>query len=743
MNQFKYRAFISYSHADEKWARWLHRSLETYRIPKHLIGQKTPMGSVPRKLAPVFRDREELASATDLGAKLTEALEGSACQIIICSKAGARSHWVNEEILAYKRLGRSDRIFSLIVDGEPYASDVPGQEEEECFPQALRFQMGADRELSSTPAEPIAADARQGKDGKTHAKVKLIAGILGVGFDDLRQRELQRRNRRLAIISSSAVAGMVFAIGLATTAIIARNEAELQRGRAEKEAETARRTASFMIDLFSVSDPDEARGRTITAREILTKGAERISTELGDQPLIQTSLMDTIGKVYTSLGLYTDARDMLEQTVALRRKLPDIDEAEFAQSAYNLGNVLTEKAEFDRAEQFYREALSSLPADQPENLPQILDLKAALAELHFRTGQYELATPLLKSVLEGRLDLFGTDDPKVADAVEELGLNLFDRGRYEEAAERLRESLALRRRILGEEPHTDVAENLNNLALILRSMGRLGEAETLYTQALHMLRLLYGDAHPEIAQVMANLAEVYSQHRDLQRAEAMYIEVLAMNRELLGKEHPNIAQVMHSIAFVYYDEGKLEEALDISRTALAMQRRLLGDRHPDVAGSLSLQGRLLTEAGELEEAESLLRSAVDIQLELMGPGHPALAVTRVDLGDVLLRAGALDEALQQVELGEAALSEALGPQHWRTANARRVHGSVLLAMGDHVGAEKLLVASYEQLSKDTTVNPDQLEKALQGVIKLYTEWGKVALAENYQTIMSRQFGTNP
>jgi tetratricopeptide (TPR) repeat protein len=743
MDQFKYRAFISYSHADEKWARWLHRSLETYRIPKHLIGQKTTMGPVPAKLAPVFRDREELASATDLGAKLTEALQGSACQIIICSKAAARSHWVNEEILAYKRLGRSDRIFSLIVDGEPYASETPGQEEEECFPHALRFQIGSDGEITTDPAEPIAADARHGKDGKAHAKIKLIAGILGVGFDDLRQRELQRRNRRLAIISGSAVAGMVFAIGLATTAIIARDEAEQQRNRAEKEAETARRTASFMIDLFSVSDPDEARGKTITAREILTKGAERISTELGDQPVIQTSLMDTIGKVYTSLGLYTDARDMLEKTVALRRNLPGVEKAEFAQSAYNLGNVLTEKAEYERAEQFYREALAALAADEAPDERLVLDLKAALAELHFRTGQYEQATPLLESVLKGRRELLGDDDPKVADAMEELGLNLFDRGRYEEAEKRLRESLALRRTILGEEPHPDVAENLNNLALILRSMGNLDEARVLYKQALDMQRQLYGDAHPEIAQAMANLADVYTLQRDLKRAESMYLEVLEMNRALLGEEHPNIARVMHNLAFVYHDENELQKALDISREALEMQQRLLGERHPDVARSLALQGRWLTEAGDFAGAEESLRRALDIQLELMEPGHPVLAVTRVDLAELLLQTGKLDEALQQVELGEAALSEALGPQHWRTANARRVHGSVLLALGDHVGAEKLLVASYEQLSKDTTVNPDQLEKALQEVIKLYTDWGKVALAENYQTIMSRQFGTNP
>ena len=109
--------------------------------------------------------------------------------------AGAKSKWVNEEILAFKRLGREDRIFCIIVGGEPNASDLPGREAEECFPPALRFRLGPDGNLSTARTEPIAADARPGKDGKNNAKLKLISGLLGVGYDSLRRREQQRRNR--------------------------------------------------------------------------------------------------------------------------------------------------------------------------------------------------------------------------------------------------------------------------------------------------------------------------------------------------------------------------------------------------------------------------------------------------------------------------------------------------------------------------------------------------------------------
>ena len=216
--EYKYRAFISYSHKDEKWASWLHNALETFKVPKYLVGEETPMGTVPARMGKVFRDREELSSSASLGAELTQALTDSACQVVICSPNAAISHWTNEEVLTYKRLGRENRVFCLIVDGEPGT-------DQECFPPAVRYQMGAGGELSDQPAEPIAADARPHADGKFNAKLKLIAGMLGVGFDALKQRELKRQKRRKALIAASSVAGafvasvLVYSIYLNLTAI--------------------------------------------------------------------------------------------------------------------------------------------------------------------------------------------------------------------------------------------------------------------------------------------------------------------------------------------------------------------------------------------------------------------------------------------------------------------------------------------------------------------------------------------
>ena len=721
---YKYKAFISYSHADEKWARWLHRSLENYRVPKRLVGRESEMGKVPARLAPVFRDREELASATDLGNKLTQALESSAVQIVICSMASAKSHWVNEEIKAFKRLGRSDRIFSLIVDGEPYSSGKEGIEHFECFPPALRFKLGEDGELSDEPAETIAADARQGKDGKANARVKLLAGILGLGFDDLRQREQQRRNQRLAIIATAAMVGMVVAIGLATTAVIARNEADRQRTRAEAEAETARQTASFLISLFEVSDPSEARGETITAREILTAGAERIDTELASQPDVQARLMDTIGSVFSSLGLFDDARAMLQKALDNRRALPNVTDQEIVQSLLHIAHVMTFEAELEPAETLYLEAIERLENSGAQNSHEMADAHAGLAELYFHMGRYEDAEPMLISVLEERRRLLGPEDPAVADAIEELGLNQFDQGEFDVAEQHLREALALRQNIFGEQPHPDVAENLNNLALLLMESGRFDESEALYRRAMTMYRALYGEKHPSLAQGLNNLGLLFRAQGKLDEAAVSYREALAMNIALFGEVHPEVARVEGNLAFISYEAGNLPEAIALNREALAIQQQVLGSEHPEVAATMSTLGRWLSESGDAAAAEPLLRGSLERYGSLLPADHPDVAVAQLGLAKFLSAQGEYAEALPLIQAAAATLAGAYGEDHWICAHANSIQGGIMAGLGRTEEAETLLRTSYETLKEDEGARPVYVEAARQRLLDLYASTGR-------------------
>ena len=216
---YKYWVFLSYSHADNRtphrmWANWLHESLETYRLPETLAGSEGGMGfTVPERIYPVFQDEKELPTRSDLGSALEAALEESVFLVVLCSPRSAKSLWVNQEILHFKQMGRESRILPLIIDGEPNASE-PGKEhldpDLECFPETLRYKIGPDGLLDKTRrTEPIAADIRLDDGGQAsldlpeHApildreKLRIIAGVAGVGFDQLIQRDRQRELLRL------------------------------------------------------------------------------------------------------------------------------------------------------------------------------------------------------------------------------------------------------------------------------------------------------------------------------------------------------------------------------------------------------------------------------------------------------------------------------------------------------------------------------------------------------------------
>ena len=153
MADLRYKAYISYSHKDEVWAAWLHRALESYRVPRHLTGSETSHGKVPARIRPVFRDRDDLSSATDLEDTVKKALADSENMILICSPDAAASPWVNEEIRHFAELGRARRIFCVLVGGQPAADGSVSV----CFPTALA-EIGLH--------EPLAADVRKWADGK-------------------------------------------------------------------------------------------------------------------------------------------------------------------------------------------------------------------------------------------------------------------------------------------------------------------------------------------------------------------------------------------------------------------------------------------------------------------------------------------------------------------------------------------------------------------------------------------------
>ena len=727
--EFKYRAFISYSHSDEKWAKWLHRSLESYRVPKHIVGKETPFGPIPERIAPVFRDRDELATATNLGATLTLALEQSAFQIVICSPAAAKSRWVNEEILAFKRLGREHRIFCLLVAGEPGASAVEGTADQECFPNALIYRMGEDGNLTTTRSEPIAADARPDKDSKQDVRLKLVAGMLGIGLDELKQREVHRRQRRLLALVSASIIGMAFTTGLATVAWFARNEADRQRVRAEAEAETARQTTRFMIDLFKVSDPGEALGNKITAREILDKGAARIATELAGQPGIQATLMDTMGTVYRSLGLYRSAIPLAREALDKRKSLSGEPDAAVAESLHNLGKVLTLNADYPEAEQDLGQALAIRRKLLGDSHPDVASTLTALADVMRIRGEYAESEPLIQEALRIRKAVFGRVSTEVAESIGDLGTNYGEQGNYKQAEVYLRQALALQRKLHGT-VHPDLAEALNNLAWALINLNEPAEAEPLFREALSMKRTMLGDAHPELAAGLVNLAYALEMRGDLQGAEKSYREALAMNRQLLGDSHPEIALAMSNLAFVLYAKGDRPAAIALLRDSLKMSRHELGASHPDVASAAANLAYWLIAAGNYEESARLIEESLAIRRKVFGNNDLQVASVLTVKANLLVATRHFEEAREVAGEARRILASSLPESHWQVAMAKNAEGAALVGIGDYKEAEPLLLGSLAGLS-DAPI-ADLPERGRRRLAELYTAWGRPEQANKYK-----------
>ncbi len=202
---FKYRAFLSYSHSDTPRAKWLHKRLEVFPL-RGLAGRETALGSVPKTLRPIFRDREDFSAGHSLTDQTIASLDASAALIVLCSPASAKSHYVNEEIRLFKARHPERPVIPLIVDG------TPGDPARECFAPALRFEVDTDGIVTDRPSEVLAADLREEGDGRDLALAKVVASLIGVPSDEVFRRA-ERERKRQARIRNAVAALFLMVLG--------------------------------------------------------------------------------------------------------------------------------------------------------------------------------------------------------------------------------------------------------------------------------------------------------------------------------------------------------------------------------------------------------------------------------------------------------------------------------------------------------------------------------------------------
>lgn len=645
VDQLRYSAFISYNHADRAIAGWLHRQLESYRIPKHLHGRDSPVGALGAKLPPVFRDREELASSADLGKSVREALDQSATLIVICSPNGAQSRWVNEEVRTFRALGRAAHIQCLIVEGEPYASRSAMLDPAlECFPPAL---------FEDADFEPLAADLRPGMDGNQAARLKLLAGMMCVGYDELRQREAERRQRRLAMIAATSLAGLLLASALAIFALWQRSEAIAQRDIARQKTMTAERTVEFVKSLFEVTDPSEAKGETITAREILDQGARRIAQSLNDEPTVKAELTTTLGEVYGSLGLFDKSNFLIRSSFGITGRTPATNARQFAA----LGEAQIRMAQYSLAVGTFTKALAIARTDstrQDELVPRIL---VGLSDAQSSSGDYRSASISAQNALSLAQARFGQTDPTAALALEAIGMNALLAGRFEPARNAFERAITIRH-ATQDSLHPKLTEDLNQLGDISYLLNDAPAAERYYRRVLENDRIVLGDNHPDAALTLNNLGRVLLEQRKFAESGAIIENVISVKLKQFDPTNANLVFPFANLAIVKHALGNPTAAEPLFRKALVAAQL---HNHRNLAPILTDLADTLCDMKRTTEAMQMLAAARPLMVKTYPKDPWRAAWTDFVRGRCLVKSGNRDSGLALIRTSASALQERWKP----------------------------------------------------------------------------------
>ena len=363
-----------------------------------------------------------------------------------------------------------------------------------------------DRTRRYATANELAVDVRRHLDNEP-----VSAGPPSAVY---RTRKFVRRHR---VGVAAVTALVVLLVGFsALTALQARRIAQ-QRDRANLEARTAKQVSAFLVGLFKVSDPSEARGNTVTAREILDKGALEIGQTLREQPAVQGRLQTTMGAVYTSLGVYGAALTLLEQAVANLRRV------------------------------------------QGDDHPDTIEAVNQLANVHWFQGSLQKAEPLYREVVERRQRLLGKEHPDTLRANYDLASSIKDKDRWDEVERLSARTLEIQRRVLGED-HPDTLASLSNLGSLYHRQRRYAEALPLAASAADGYRRLLGPDHPETLISLHNLAAAYDTLGRHDEAEPLFLTTISAKRRVFGKSHQRTAQSLYYLAGMYLTQARYSEA---------------------------------------------------------------------------------------------------------------------------------------------------------------------------------------
>ncbi len=472
--------------------------------------------------------------------------------------------------------------------------------------------------------------------------------------------KLLRRNLIGVVATLAVFLGLVAIAGMT---LWQNHRLGIARDAAAQERDRAQQVSAFLVDVFSQADPYNAQGHEATAKDLLDRGAERISGNANLQSEVRTQLLESIGLAYRRQGLNERAIPLFEQAVSIRRGAHPPDNRSLAAALANLALALNGAGHLVSAEAYMQQAVALAQSGDSARSADTADILVQYGHfLQNAKSDLERATQCFLDALAIYRSLPGDQHLSIASTLSALAGAAIWSGDYVKGEQYQREALNLFRTSVSRN-YPDHAVALAGLGYILSQRGKYAEAEQTLNEALEIERSVFGPDNQWIASIEADLGTVYEREGEPLRAMASTEDALRITTNRLGAGHYMTGYYLDSLAYLYLKANNLNAAENDARQALAVYAQALPARHLYVAATRQLLGEVLLRRGQLAAAEAELRSAMDIDLALAGAGNWRTARTEASLGWILIEENKDAEGEPMLVAAQSKLLATLGPRH--------------------------------------------------------------------------------
>jgi len=483
--------------------------------------------------------------------------------------------------------------------------------------------------------------------------------------------------RRYLLAVSAVAAAFLGLVLIAGVTLWQNHRIEIARDATAQERDRAQQVSAFLVDVFSQADPFTAQGHDATAKDLLDRGAAKITGNTSLQPEVQAQLLESIGLAYRRQGLSERAIPLFEQAVAIRRQEKPVDNHRIAAALANLARALIDAGHLVSAEAYLQQALElSRKGDQSSS--------TETADILVQYAQFELNAK---------------SDPQ------------HSRKLFEEA-------LGIYRSILGGQ-HLSVAVTLSGLAAAATWMDDFAAAEQYEREAIEIFRATVSRNYPDHAVALATLGYILMERGQYTEAEQLLKEALEIERGVFGEHNVRVAQAEAHLGDLYERRGETAKAIETMQAAVSVAKQGLGVEHYLTGYYLNALADLYIKAGDLPAAEAAAREALAVYAQSLPPQHLYVGSVKLTLGEILLRRGSLAAAEAELRSSVDINTALAGADSWRSARSAASLAWVLIKREKYAEGEPMLVTARARLLASVGAHHPATEEATDRLVEYY------------------------